>query len=611
MKILIVDDREENLYLLETLLKGSGYEVISAKDGLEALAKLKEEPIDLIISDILMPRMDGFQLCRECNKDDSLKKMPFIFYTATYTDKKDEEFALSLGADRFIVKPQEPEIFLKLLKEAIEEHKKGALVAPKEPIKEEEIFFEKYNKRLVHKLEKKMLDLKKSNRAIQEGENRFRGLFNNMSSGVAIYEVKDNGKDFIIKDFNQAAEKIEKVKKKDIIGKSVLKVFPGVKDFGLFKVFQEVYKTGKPQHHPISLYKDQKITGWRENYIYKLPSGEIAAVYDDITERKQAEDTIKRQLAEITHYYKNIPIGLAVLDCDLHFLKINDILAQINGIPAEEHINKTVKEIVPSLELQALKISAEILQTGEPVKDIKFSGETLADPGVKHAWLEGWYPVKDDSGKITGFSVIVQDITERKQAEEKLKKTLDATIETISRIAETRDPYTSGHQQRVSQLSIRIAREMHLSQEQIETIRIAALIHDIGKISIPSEILTKPGKLSDIEFSLIKSHSQTGYDILKGIDFPYPIIQIILQHHERNNGLGYPNRLTGDEILLEAKIIGVADVVEAMSSHRPYRPALGVEAALEEITKNKGILYDPEIVDVCVKLFKEKGFKFE
>lgn len=152
---------------------------------------------------------------------------------------------------------------------------------------------------------------------------------------------------------------------------------------------------------------------------------------------------------------------------------------------------------------------------------------------------------------------------------------------------------------------------MHLSQEQIETIRIAALIHDIGKISIPSEILTKPGKLSDIEFSLIKSHSQTGYDILKGIDFPYPIIQIILQHHERNNGLGYPNRLTGDEILLEAKIIGVADVVEAMSSHRPYRPALGVEAALEEITKNKGMLYDPEIVDVCVKLFKEKGFKFE
>jgi putative nucleotidyltransferase with HDIG domain len=198
-----------------------------------------------------------------------------------------------------------------------------------------------------------------------------------------------------------------------------------------------------------------------------------------------------------------------------------------------------------------------------------------------------------------------------KQSRQELKKTLDATIETISRIAETRDPYTSGHQQRVSQLSIRIAREMHLSQEQIETIRIAALIHDIGKISIPSEILTKPGKLSDIEFSLIKSHSQTGYDILKGIDFPYPIIQIILQHHERNNGLGYPNRLTGDEILLEAKIIGVADVVEAMSSHRPYRPALGVEAALEEITKNKGILYDPEVVDVCIELFREKGFKFE
>ena len=184
MKILIVDDREENLYLLESLLKGSGYEVVSAKDGLEALAKLKEESIDLIISDILMPRMDGFQFCRECKKDENLKKIPFIFYTATYIDKKDEEFALSLGAERFIIKPKEPEIFLKLLKKVIEERKKGALVARKEPIKEEEIFFEKYNKRLIHKLEKKMFDLEKSNRAIQEGENRFRGLFNYMGSGV-------------------------------------------------------------------------------------------------------------------------------------------------------------------------------------------------------------------------------------------------------------------------------------------------------------------------------------------------------------------------------------------------------------------------------------------
>jgi len=150
---------------------------------------------------------------------------------------------------------------------------------------------------------------------------------------------------------------------------------------------------------------------------------------------------------------------------------------------------------------------------------------------------------------------------------------------------------------------------LNFSPDKIEGIRIASLIHDIGKIGLPAEILSKPTKLTDIEFSLIKVHSQIGYNILKSIDFSYPIAQIVLlvlQHHEKINGSGYPNKLKGDEILLEAKIIGVADVVEAMSSHRPYRPALGIDAALEEIPKNKAILYDSKVVDACLKIFKKK-----
>jgi len=200
---------------------------------------------------------------------------------------------------------------------------------------------------------------------------------------------------------------------------------------------------------------------------------------------------------------------------------------------------------------------------------------------------------------------------ERKQAEKKLKKTMDAAIDTMSRIIEAKDPYTSGHQHRVCQLATRIAQEMKLSKDMIEGIRIASLIHDIGKIGLPAEILSKPTKLTDIEFNLIKGHSQIGYDILKSIDFSYPIAEIVLQHHERLDGSGYPNNLKAGKILLEAKIIGVADVVEAMSSHRPYRPARGTDKALEEISQNRGILYDPEVVDACLKLFKEKGFKFE
>ncbi len=188
---------------------------------------------------------------------------------------------------------------------------------------------------------------------------------------------------------------------------------------------------------------------------------------------------------------------------------------------------------------------------------------------------------------------------------------MENTIDTIGNIVEVKDPYTAGHQKNVSQIATFIAREMKLPQDKIEGIRIASLVHDAGKISVPEEILNKPNKLTEIEFDLIKDHSQVGYDILKSIDFPYPIARIILQHHERLNGSGYPNKLKGDEILLEAKIMGVADVIEAMSSHRPYRPALGIEKALEEIFQNKGILYDSEVVDACLKLFKEKGFKFK
>ena len=200
---------------------------------------------------------------------------------------------------------------------------------------------------------------------------------------------------------------------------------------------------------------------------------------------------------------------------------------------------------------------------------------------------------------------------ERKRAKQKLQKTLEKTIHALASAIEMRDPYTAGHQKRVTKLACAIAKEMDLSKEQIEGIRMAGLIHDIGKISIPFEILTKPGKLNDLEYSLIKTHPQAGYNILKGIEFPWPVAQIVLQHHERMDGSGYPQGLCGKDILLEAGILAVADVVEAMSSHRPYRPAYGIDKALEEISKNKGILYDPEVVNACLRLFNQKGFKFD
>ena len=204
----------------------------------------------------------------------------------------------------------------------------------------------------------------------------------------------------------------------------------------------------------------------------------------------------------------------------------------------------------------------------------------------------------------------------RREAEEKLEQTLEilkravgTTIQILVYALESRDPYTAGHQSRSANLASAIATEMGLDQDKIEGIHMAGIVHDIGKITIPSEILIKPTKLTNIEFSLIKQHSRNGYEMLKNVESPWSLAEIVYQHHERMDGSGYPRNLKGDEILLESRIMVVADVVEAMASHRPYRPALGIEAALEEIEKNKGILYDDTVTDTCLRLFREKGYQ--
>jgi putative nucleotidyltransferase with HDIG domain len=198
-----------------------------------------------------------------------------------------------------------------------------------------------------------------------------------------------------------------------------------------------------------------------------------------------------------------------------------------------------------------------------------------------------------------------------KQKHSELQKAMDGIIHAVSLVVESRDPYTAGHQRRVAELARAIAREMGLSEWQTMGIYVAGLLHDVGKVAVPSEILSKPGKITDSEFSIIKNHCRVGCEILQRIDFPWPVTKAVLQHHERLDGSGYPEGLSGDQIIIEAKILGVADVVEAMSSHRPYRPALGLKSALEEVSRASGILYDIEVVDACLSLLKKNEPEFE
>ena len=459
---------------------------------------------------------------------------------------------------------------------------------------------------------------KRAEQALLEGEARYRELFNNMSNAVAVYEAIDNGNDFIFKDFNKAGERIEKVNREELIGKSILEVFPGVKDFGLFAVFQEVWKTGKAQHHPVTLYKDERIVGWRENYVYKLLSGEIVSVYDDVTKRKQAEDALRESERNLRFVTDQVTDVIWSMDFKGNFTFVTPSAERIIGYTVEEMLSMNLRQILtPESHKVVMDLMSKGMKGGKGEPIVVELQQVCKDGSKK--WCEVTAIFSADHDKHPhGIIGVTRDISERKQAEEKLQRsyeklreTMIATVNTLASTVEMRDPYTAGHQRRVTILACAMAEEIGLTEEQFDGLRMAGLVHDIGKFSVPVEILNKPGRISETEFNIIKQHSQAGYNILKEIEFPWPVAQIVLQHHERLDGSGYPLGLKNGGIMLEAKILAVADVVEAMASHRPYRPALGIDAALEEITRNQGILYEPEIVDVCKRLFTEKGFAFE
>lgn len=297
-----------------------------------------------------------------------------------------------------------------------------------------------------------------------------------------------------------------------------------------------------------------------------------------------------------------------------------NLISKHNLADALEYIKSNPPDIVVSDWLLPDGRGIEVIQNFKdfrtfPVLMITSHGnEEMAVEAMKAGALD--YIVKSQEAFMNMPDFVLRGLREwehivaRQQAEAKLKQVWLQTVETLSVMVEKRDPYTSGHQKRVGQLACAIGEELGLSSETIDCIYIAAILHDIGKINIPFEFLNKPGPLEKIEFEIIKNHPISAYEMLKAIDFPYPIAQIILQHHERYDGSGYPYGIKAEDILIEARIITVADVVEAISSHRPYRPSLGIEYALQEISRNAGLLFDPNVVAACLRLFQIKEFTF-
>ena len=331
----------------------------------------------------------------------------------------------------------------------------------------------------------------------------------------------------------------------------------------------------------------------------------------------QAEEALRQSEEKYRTILERMEDGYFEADITGKFTFFNTALCRIWGYPPEELMGMNTAQYADQETAQKIYSAYhQTYLTGEPGR--LFDHEIIRKDGTTRHVQISFTLLKDSAGLPVGFSGLARDITElkileaaRQEGVERLRQSLGATINAMAITVETRDPYTAGHQRRVADLARAMAAEMNLETKRTDGLRLACMIHDLGKISIPSEILTKPTKLTSIELQIVRMHAQAGYDILKDIDFPWPIARMVIEHHERLDGSGYPNQLTGNDILLESKILSVADVIEAMSSHRPYRPALGLDAARDEILKNRGILYDSEVVDACLRLFEEKRFSFE
>jgi PAS domain S-box-containing protein len=741
MKILIVEDKKEDLYLLETLLKRNGYEVVSAANGVEALEKLRAENVDMIVSDILMPVMDGVQLCRECKGEDELNNIPFVFYTATYTDERDEELALKVGADRFIRKPLEPDELMRAIQGVIRDVREGKILPKKPALEEEKEVFKLYSERLVKKLEKKMLDLEESEKIYRDlcdnvnemifsldEEGRFRAANSRTERfgykpedviGRHFIEFMTPGSGEIASGYLEEMKKgedstsdtyeVEIIKKdgsKAIAEISMSSIYSEGKFLAAYGIAKDItehrrteealgiseerlklalegtndglwdwnvptgevyfsprwqtmlgYEPGEVEPHVSSWEKlvhpddmdqvmrvlnnhleghtsyyeiEHRVRGKSGEWFWILDRGKVVerdpegmplrmvGTHTDITERKRGEETLRRSEASLAEAQHIAHLGSWDWDIVNNESYWSDEVYRIFGLKPQEieAANKAFINFVHPDDREFVEKSASAaLYENKPYGIDHRIVRPDAEVRIVREQAEVTF---DESGKPIRMVGTMQDITERKLMEEELQHSLDmlrravnGTVQVIATTVEIRDPYTAGHQQRVADLARTIATKMGLPSEQINGIRMAGVIHDLGKISIPAEILSKPSKLIEIEFNLIKTHPQVGYDILKEVEFSWPIAQIVLQHHERMDGSGYPSGLSGEDILLEARIIAVADVVEAIASHRPYRPAFGIDKALEEISENSGILYDPVVVNACLELFLEKGFSFK
>lgn len=380
-----------------------------------------------------------------------------------------------------------------------------------------------------------------------------------------------------------------------------------------FKAYRASVEAGSPFQMDYRLWHRDGSYHWLKDRGQPIldPNGKclgFVGLCEDIEEHRRKEQALLESEAQFRGVVEQHIAGIYII-VDGKFVYVNPAFSEVVGYPKEDILGHDYTDLVIEEDRHLVAENIRRRLAGE-IKSVRYSFRGRRRDGkLVHVGVQGGLAIYQGRPAIIG---VAQDVTELKKAEEhilqdaaRLERAMLGTIEALSQMSELRDPYTSGHERRVGDLAAAIGREMSLSEDTIKGLRIIGYLHDIGKITVPSEILSKPGHLSPAEFELIKLHPQAGHDILKSIEFPWPVVDAILQHHERLDGSGYPMGLKGEEIMIEARIIAVADLVEAMASHRPYRPIVGLENALAQIRESAGELYDKSVVQACLQLFDE------
>ena len=574
-KVLVIEDDEGLNTLIKKRLNREGFETFGVFRGKEAFDFLSKNDETLILLDYKLPDFDGKEFVLEMRERGFDR--PFIVLTGQGGEEIAVEM-MKLDAKDYLIKEAN---ILDYLPEIVERVIKEVSIGR---------------------------NLDKAEEALRESEEKYRMLVENLGDGVGVVDENE-----VFTFVNPAAERIFGVEESGLVGRNLIE-FLSDEDFKKVRDETDKRKKGAFSSYDLKITRPDNET---RNLILGVsslhkPDGSYIGglgMFSDITDRIAAEEKI-RYLAKLV---EGVSDAIISTDSDFNIVSWNKAAEKLYGWKASEVIGKPLVDVLKTEfpDQPEKKSYRDIFEFEEDIDEVIQS----CKGGRKIHTLPSVAFLKDPENETSDMVMVFHDITKRKLTEEELRRSYeqlkviyDSVIDVIGRIVEVRDPYTAGHERRVAKLSVAMAKKLGLPEEQIDAIQTAAAVHDIGKIYVPSEILSKPGTLTKLEFDLIKVHPAMGYEILEAIDFPWPVSEIVLQHHERLDGSGYPNGIKGDDISLEAKIIAVADVVEAMSSHRPYRPAPGLEAALDEITQNRGKLYEPKIVDVCLELFREDSY---